>query len=95
MNRRRFLELGGMALAQARAPRLSFASRGGVSEASPGLAQDLKADYTLRIAPVTVELDRSHIISTIGYNGVAPGPVLRMREGKPVGSPGTELEFAL
>ena len=46
---------------------------------SPG-----RADYTLRIAPVTVELDRSHIISTIGYNGTAPGPVLRMREGKPV-----------
>jgi len=43
-----------------------------------------KADYTLRISPVSVELDRSHIISTIGYNGTAPGPVLRMREGKPV-----------
>ena len=33
---------------------------------------------------MTVELDRSHIISTTGYNGTAPGPVLRMREGKPV-----------
>jgi FtsP/CotA-like multicopper oxidase with cupredoxin domain len=84
VNRRRFLELGGMALAQARASRLSFGSRGGISGAPPGVAQDPKADYTLRIAPVTVELDRSHIISTIGYNGVAPGPVLRMREGRPV-----------
>jgi len=44
----------------------------------------VKADFTLRIAPVTVELDPSHILSTIGYNGSAPGPVLRMREGKPV-----------
>ncbi len=43
-----------------------------------------KADYTLRIAPVTVELDRSHILSTVGYNGAAPGPVLRMREGRAV-----------
>ena len=42
------------------------------------------ADYTLRIAPVTVELDPSHILSTTGYNGTAPGPVLRMREGKPI-----------
>jgi FtsP/CotA-like multicopper oxidase with cupredoxin domain len=42
------------------------------------------ADVTLRIAPVTVELDRAHILSTIGYNGSAPGPVLRLREGKPV-----------
>ena len=43
-----------------------------------------KADYTLRIAPVTVELAPDHILSTIGYNGTSPGPVLRMREGKPV-----------
>ncbi len=85
MNRRRFLKLGGMALAQAApASKLSFGSRCGVLEAPPGQAADIKADYTLRIAPVTVELDRSHIISTIGYNGVAPGPILRMREGKPV-----------
>ena len=47
-------------------------------------ASAAKADYTLRIAPVTVELDPSHILSTIGYNGSAPGPILRMREGKPV-----------
>jgi FtsP/CotA-like multicopper oxidase with cupredoxin domain len=52
--------------------------------ASSGAPQDSKADYTLRIEPVRVELDRSHILSTIGYNGTAPGPVLRMREGRPV-----------
>ena len=43
-----------------------------------------KADYTLRIAPVTVELAPEHILSTIGYNDMSPGPVLRMREGKRV-----------
>ncbi len=43
-----------------------------------------KADYTLRIAPVTVELDANRILSTIGYNGTAPGPLLRMREGKSI-----------
>jgi FtsP/CotA-like multicopper oxidase with cupredoxin domain len=43
-----------------------------------------KADYTLRIAPVTVELSPDHILSTIGYNDSAPGPLLRMREGKTV-----------
>mgnify|MGYP002814486939 CR=1 FL=1 len=52
---------------------------------SNAAAQDAsKADYTLRIAPVTVELTPSRIISTIGYNGASPGPVLRMREGVPV-----------
>ena len=42
------------------------------------------ADFTLRIAPVTVELYPNHVISTIGYNGMVPGPLLRMREGKSV-----------
>jgi FtsP/CotA-like multicopper oxidase with cupredoxin domain len=42
------------------------------------------ADITLRIAPVALEIAPSHFISTIGYNGTSPGPVLRMREGKTV-----------
>jgi FtsP/CotA-like multicopper oxidase with cupredoxin domain len=41
------------------------------------------ADITLTIAPVTVELAQDRILSTIGYNGTSPGPVLRMKEGKP------------
>ena len=61
--------------------RLPFAAQG---DPPHGLPSDTNADHTLRIAPVTVELDRSHILSTIGYNNSAPGPVLRMREGKPV-----------
>lgn len=67
-----------MALAQRGLPRLPLFAQTGTA------APPAKADYTLRIAPATVELDRSHILSTIGYNGSAPGPVLRMREGKPV-----------
>ena len=78
MKRRDLLKLGGMALAQAGTARLPLFAQAGTA-ASPA-----KADYTLRISPVTVEFDRSHILSTIGYNGSAPGPVLRMREGKPV-----------
>ena len=42
------------------------------------------ADFTLRIAPVALEIAPSHFISTVGYNGTSPGPLLRMREGKPV-----------
>jgi FtsP/CotA-like multicopper oxidase with cupredoxin domain len=43
-----------------------------------------KADVTLEISPVTLELVPNHIISTIGYNGASPGPILRMRENVPV-----------
>ena len=42
------------------------------------------ADFTLHIAPVIVELAPGRAISTIGYNGTSPGPLLRMREGTPV-----------
>jgi FtsP/CotA-like multicopper oxidase with cupredoxin domain len=83
MKRRDLLKLGGMALAQAGATRFPLLAQ--ITMPMPtAVLPDGKADYTLRIAPVTVELDRAHIISTIGYNGTAPGPLLRMREGKPV-----------
>jgi len=65
--------------------RLPFSSHIAQNNASSAATNpdEAKADYALRIAPVAVELDRSHIVSTIGYNGCAPGPLLRMREGKP------------
>ena len=43
-----------------------------------------KADVTLRISPVEIEVAPRRIIKTTGYNGSAPGPVLRLREGQPV-----------
>src|SRR3974390_1789867 len=42
-----------------------------------------KADVTIRISPIVVELTESLAITTTGYNGTTPGPVLRMREGVP------------
>src|SRR6201987_732824 len=82
MKRRDLLKLGGMALTQAATARfpLLLPQTGATIPAAEN-----KADYTLRIAPVTVELDRSHILSTIGYNGAAPGPLLRLRAGRRVG----------
>jgi FtsP/CotA-like multicopper oxidase with cupredoxin domain len=43
-----------------------------------------KADYILRIAPLSLELAPGKTIKTTGYNGKVPGPVLRLREGRPV-----------
>lgn len=81
VNRRDLLRLGGIVLAQAGTARLPLSAQNetGMSAVATPAGP---ADYTLHIQPVTVELDRSHILSTIGYNGSAPGPVLRMREGK-------------
>src|SRR6204780_704440 len=42
------------------------------------------ADFTLRIAPMMVELSPQVVLSTIGYSNQVPGPLLRMREGQRV-----------
>ncbi|MGH9392912.1 MAG: multicopper oxidase family protein, partial [Terriglobales bacterium] len=74
MRRREFLKLGAAAGAAAGcAPLLRHAG------AQP--PQGPAPDITITIAPVEVELAPSRIISTIGYNGTAPGPLLRMKEG--------------
>lgn len=43
-----------------------------------------KPDYTLRIAPISLELAPGKTIKTTGYNDKVPGPVLRLRAGRPV-----------
>jgi FtsP/CotA-like multicopper oxidase with cupredoxin domain len=80
MQRRDFLKIAGLAAAggplEGQQP-ISFLA----PTATPDVA---KTDFTLEIAPITVELAPNRIISTIGYNSTAPGPLLRMKEGVPV-----------
>jgi len=42
-----------------------------------------KADITLRISPIELEVGPRKVIKTTAYNGSAPGPILRLREGQP------------
>lgn len=42
------------------------------------------ADYKLQIAPLNLEIAPGKIIHTYGYNGRAPGPLIRWPEGKPI-----------
>ena len=80
MQRRDFLKIAGVAAATgglvAQQPQ-SFLAPVGSDDVA-------KTDFTLEIAPVTVELAPNRIISTVGYNGISPGPRLRMKEGVPV-----------
>ena len=65
----------------------SLASRVGHAQApdqNPAAKTDFKTDYTIRIAPLSLELAPGKTITTTGYNGTVPGPVLRLREGAPV-----------
>jgi FtsP/CotA-like multicopper oxidase with cupredoxin domain len=43
-----------------------------------------KADLTLRMGKVSVDVAKDRTVDTVGYNGNVPGPVLRLREGVPV-----------
>lgn len=54
------------------------------SIAARALAETTKAELTLRISPIDLEIAPGKIIKTIGYNGSAPGPFLRFREGQQV-----------
>ena len=56
---------------------------GGTAFAAPPPTAD-KADYTLRIAPLTLELAPGVTVKTTGFNGTVPGPLLRLKEGAPV-----------
>ena len=40
-------------------------------------------DVTLRIGSIVVDIAKDHAVSTIGYNGSAPGPLIRLHEGVP------------
>jgi FtsP/CotA-like multicopper oxidase with cupredoxin domain len=54
------------------------------ASAPPGSSPAGAADITLRIGPVLADIAKDHTISTIGYNGQVPGPLIRMRQDVPV-----------
>jgi FtsP/CotA-like multicopper oxidase with cupredoxin domain len=41
-------------------------------------------DVTLHIGPILIDVTKDKTISTIGYNGQVPAPMIRLREGKQV-----------
>lgn len=74
MQRRKFLSLLGTTVCVELARRMGL-------QAS---ADDSKADVSIRISEVEIEVAPKKLIKTTGYNGSAPGPILRLREGQPV-----------
>jgi FtsP/CotA-like multicopper oxidase with cupredoxin domain len=85
MKRRDLLKLGPLAFAAAASRASSqMVMLPGPAGPQPSQPNATSSDITLRIAHVTVELAPDRILSTIGYNGTSPGPILRMKEGKPV-----------
>jgi FtsP/CotA-like multicopper oxidase with cupredoxin domain len=52
--------------------------------AQPASSSSISADYTIKVAPVSLEIAPGKVIKTTAYNGTVPGPALRLQEGKPV-----------
>ncbi len=87
MNRRDFVRFGSATVIAAGADLLrpAFAQPPALpGPMPPKRATGRAADFTLRIAPMMVELAPKVVISTIGYSNQVPGPLLRMREGQRV-----------
>jgi FtsP/CotA-like multicopper oxidase with cupredoxin domain len=83
MDRREFLRqlgasaLSGAALLLGCAPPIDRTTYSAASS-------DNAARFSLRIAPVKLDLSPKQTIQTVGYNGSAPGPLLRVKEGQRV-----------
>ncbi|HTN72266.1 MAG TPA: multicopper oxidase domain-containing protein [Methylomirabilota bacterium] len=86
MNRREFLQLASVSALSGVSILSGCASvvdRTGISSTSAEQGVDA-AQFSLRITPVKLELAPKQIVQTIGYNGSAPGPLLRVKEGQRV-----------
>ena len=79
MNRREFVtSVGAYAAFQATGSRVAALA----AQANP--QNSGKADHTLRIETISLEIGPGATVKTLAYNGQVPGPELRLREGVPV-----------
>ena len=93
-SRRKFLEKGAGAaflstlmpvtLLEACHPQASTREAAGIAGDSLLVAEDVPADIKIHISGVLAEVTDKQVFSTTGYNGQVPGPVIRLKEGKPV-----------
>src|SRR4029450_4846931 len=88
MKRREFLRFAGVSALSGTSvfsPGCSLPSSRNISSSTSASKQigDV-THFSLRIAPVNLELAPGQTVQTVGYNGSAPGPLLRMNEGHTV-----------
>jgi FtsP/CotA-like multicopper oxidase with cupredoxin domain len=68
---------------------LKLSALAGAAPSLSTLAGDLPAldhepDHKIEIAPLTIDLSPHHRLNTTAYNGRIPGPLLRLKENRPV-----------
>jgi FtsP/CotA-like multicopper oxidase with cupredoxin domain len=78
MHRRQFLSRSGAVV-------LGSAGVAGITSlVTPRELNAKSADHTIHIGSASIELANGQTIKTTGYNGMIPGPLLRMKEGRQV-----------
>jgi FtsP/CotA-like multicopper oxidase with cupredoxin domain len=75
LNRREFLKVAGSA---------SITSGVSIGMGAAAVQTFANPDHTIRIANAAVELAPGRIVHTTAYNGLFPGPLLRLHAGRPV-----------
>jgi FtsP/CotA-like multicopper oxidase with cupredoxin domain len=81
LNRRAFLTSTGCFLAQGIfAPQLSAFGLGKVRPSKIAAGDT----FRLRMEPCMIDIGQGIFVKTIAYNGQVPGPVLRVKEGRPI-----------
>ena len=81
-SRRRFLK--GAAISTLAGVLPQTISRGETQASASEGQESTSPDYTVRIRVSPVEIAPDRIISTTTYNGQFPGPLIRLKEGRPV-----------
>lgn len=81
-SRRRFLKAAAISTGAILLPRASLFSR--TQPPAQDEPEPKSADYTLRIKVSPIEIAPNRIISVTNYNGLFPGPMIRLKEGQPV-----------
>jgi FtsP/CotA-like multicopper oxidase with cupredoxin domain len=83
-SRRRFLKMAAISAGGMLLPPAGAAGRAYASSARSESQESGAADYTLRIMVSPVEIAPNRILSMANYNGQFPGPLIRLKEGRPV-----------
>jgi FtsP/CotA-like multicopper oxidase with cupredoxin domain len=83
VSRRGFLKMSGVLASSTLLPAAAAKIR--ISEqTSSAPNHEGAADYTIKIRVSPVEIAPNHIVTTTTYNRQFPGPLLRLKEGRPV-----------
>ena len=84
MKRREFLRLTGISALSGASILAGCAPSSEKATMASSSSDNSAAHFSLRIAPVKIDLSSKQTIETIGYNGTSPGPLLRVAEGQQV-----------